>query len=71
MLASSIRIRGFKPGQSHRIFSGEKILSMPSFRREVKPFAPVIYMEVEIAGKIDRPFLTQFRPSLTEVCHVT
>jgi hypothetical protein len=25
---------------SGRIFSGEKILSMPSFGREVKPFAP-------------------------------
>jgi hypothetical protein len=27
-------------------------------------------MEVRIAGKIDRPFLAQFRPSLTEVSHV-
>jgi hypothetical protein len=34
------RVRGFKPGRSRRIFSGEKILSMPSFGREVKPFAP-------------------------------
>jgi hypothetical protein len=31
---------------------------------------PVIYVEVKIAGQIDRPFLAQFRPSLTEVCHV-
>jgi hypothetical protein len=33
------RVRGFKPGRSRRIFSGEKILSMPSFGREIKPFA--------------------------------
>jgi hypothetical protein len=40
MLASGNRVRGFKPGRSGRIFSGEQILSMPSFGREVKPFAP-------------------------------
>jgi hypothetical protein len=54
---------------------------MPSFGGEVKPsvpcrrFAgckktPAIYVEVGIAGKIDRPFLAQFCPSLTEVSHV-
>jgi hypothetical protein len=32
-------VRGFKPGRSRWIFSGVKILSMPSFGREVKPFA--------------------------------
>jgi hypothetical protein len=40
MLASSTRVSGFKPSRSRRIFSGEKILSMPSFGSEVKPFAP-------------------------------
>jgi hypothetical protein len=76
MLTSGARVRGFKPGRS-----GEKILSMPSFGREVKPFAPcrrfaackkipVIYVGVGITGKIDRPFLARFRPSLTEVSHV-
>jgi hypothetical protein len=40
MLASSNRVRGFKPGRKRRNFSGEKVLSMPSFEREVKPFAP-------------------------------
>jgi hypothetical protein len=30
---------------------------------------PAIYVEVRIAGQIDRPFLAQFRPSLTEVSH--
>jgi hypothetical protein len=39
MLASGTRVRGFKPGRSRRIFSGEKILSLPSFGRDVKPFA--------------------------------
>jgi hypothetical protein len=32
--------------------------------------SPAIYMEVEIAGQIDRQFLAQFRPSLIEVSHV-
>jgi hypothetical protein len=40
MLPSGTQVRGFKPGRSRRIFSGEKILNMPSFGREVKPFAP-------------------------------
>jgi hypothetical protein len=31
---------------------------------------PAIYVEVGIAGQIDRPFLAQFHPSLTEVSHV-
>jgi hypothetical protein len=31
---------------------------------------PVIYVEVGITGQIDRSFLAQFRPSLTEVFHV-
>jgi hypothetical protein len=57
MLASGTQDRGFEPGRSRRIF------------RHVKN--PVIYVEVGIAGQIDRPFLAQFRPSLTEVSHVT
>jgi hypothetical protein len=39
MLASGTRVCGFKPGRCRRIFSGENILSMPSFGREVKLFA--------------------------------
>jgi hypothetical protein len=35
MLASGTRVGVFKPGRSRRIFSGVKILSMPSFGREV------------------------------------
>jgi hypothetical protein len=40
MLASGTRVHGFKPGRSRRIFSGVKILSIPSFGREVKPWVP-------------------------------
>jgi hypothetical protein len=54
---------------------------MPSFGGEVKPSVPCrrfaackktpeIYVEVGIAGKIDRPFLAQFLLSLKEVSHV-
>ena len=34
------QVRGFKPGRSRRNFQAEKILSTPSFGREVKPFVP-------------------------------
>ena len=40
VLAFGIQVRGLKPGRNLRIFQGEKILSTPSFGREVKPFAP-------------------------------
>ena len=42
MLASGIRVRGFKPGRSHWIFrtSEKKILRMPSFGGEVKESVP-------------------------------
>jgi hypothetical protein len=35
MLASGTQVHRFKPGPSHQIFLGEKILSMPSFGGEV------------------------------------
>ena len=38
VLAFSTQVRGFKPGRSRRIFQGGKLLSTPSFGREVKPF---------------------------------
>jgi hypothetical protein len=38
--ASGTQVRGFKPARSHRIFKGGKILSTPSFGREVKPWIP-------------------------------
>jgi hypothetical protein len=40
ILASVNQVRGFEPGRSHRIFQGEKILSIPSFGGEVKPSVP-------------------------------
>ena len=38
VLAFGTQVRGFKPGRSRRIFRGEKILSTPSFGKEVKPW---------------------------------
>jgi hypothetical protein len=40
LLASGTQDHGFEPGRSRRIFQGEKIYSMPSFGREVKPSVP-------------------------------
>ena len=40
VMGFGIQVRGFNPGRSRRIFQGEKILSTPSFGREVKPFVP-------------------------------
>ena len=37
VLAFGTKVRGFKPDRSRWIFQGEKILSTPSFRGEVKP----------------------------------
>jgi hypothetical protein len=42
MLASCSRVRGFKPGRSRWIFTSVKILSMPSFGREVKVSVPAL-----------------------------
>jgi hypothetical protein len=66
MLASGTRVRGFQPGRSRRIFSGVKILSMPSFGREVKPWVcstlknPCDYVEVGSKAK----FVGHFSPEL-------
>jgi hypothetical protein len=40
VLAFGTQVCGFKPGQSRRIFKGEKFLSTPSFGGEVKPSVP-------------------------------
>jgi hypothetical protein len=40
VLAFGTQVRGLKPGRSRQIFKGEKILSTPSFRGEVKPSVP-------------------------------
>jgi hypothetical protein len=39
-LAFGTQVRGFKPGRNRWNFQGEKILSAPSFGREIKPWVP-------------------------------
>ena len=76
MLAFGTQVRGFIPGRSRRNFQGEKILSTPSFGREVKPFVPCrrftackrslnVSGSRAFSGKIHRPFLAQVFPPLT------
>jgi hypothetical protein len=45
MLGSGTQGRGFAPGRSRQIFLGEKILGMPSFGKEVKPFADLRHVK--------------------------
>jgi len=40
VLTFGTQVCGFKPGRSRRIFRAKKILSTPSFGREVKPSVP-------------------------------
>jgi hypothetical protein len=44
VLASGTQVRGFIPGRSRRIFKGGKILSTPSFGREVGPMSQICGM---------------------------
>ena len=75
MLAFGTQVRGLKPGRSGRIFQSEKILSMPSFRGEVKPSVPChrftacerflnATWKLGISGKIHWPFLAHIVPPL-------
>jgi hypothetical protein len=78
MLASGTQDRGFKPGRSRRIFSGVKILSMPSFGRKLKQFVQcrrfaarkrtlLDYVEVEsLRQNYSDVSRSKFPPSLTE-----
>jgi hypothetical protein len=73
MLASGTRVRGIFFGRRNpqRVFlrEGSKaVYPMSQICGILK--IPVIYTEVGIAGKIYRPSLARFRPSLTEVSHV-
>jgi hypothetical protein len=74
------KIVGSNPAEAFGFF-GRKILSMPYFGGEVNPSVPCrrfsackrnlrFTLKLESAGKIDRLFLAQFHPSLTEVSHV-
>jgi hypothetical protein len=78
MLTSGIQVRRFKPGRIRRIFRAKKILSMPSFGREVKPSAPCLrfaackrfLLTVEVAcyrQNLIGHFLPII-PSFTDVC---
>jgi hypothetical protein len=83
MLASGTQVCGFKPGWSRRIFQAKKILSMPSFGREVKPSVPCrsfaackrsvhLPWKSHAVGKIESAMShPYFLPSLIEVSHVT
>ena len=77
VLAFGTQVRGFKPGRSRRIFQGEKILSTPSFGREVKPFVPCRIFAAckrtrkcmrgsrSFRSKLPLPFLAQVVPPFT------
>jgi hypothetical protein len=75
VLAFGTQVRVFKRGRSRRIFQGEKIVSTPSFGREVKPSVPRrrftalkrslnVTWKSGISGKIHRPFLAHIVPPL-------
>jgi hypothetical protein len=56
-------------------FSGEKILSTPSFGGDLRQICGMLktpgnYVEVGFPGEICRPFLAHFRSSLPEGSHV-
>ena len=55
MLAFGTQVRRVKPGPRRTIFQGGKILTTPSFEREVKPFVPCrIFAECKRTGKCMR-----------------
>ena len=75
VLAFGIQVRGFKPDRSRWTFQGEKILSTPSFGREVKPSVPCrrftackrslnVSGSRVFSGKIHLPFLAHVVPHL-------
>jgi hypothetical protein len=67
MLASGTQERGFKPGRSRRIFSGVKILSVPSFGREVKQFVPCRRSAVRKRTLLDYVEVESLRPNYSDV----
>jgi hypothetical protein len=54
MLASGTRVRGFKPGQSRRIFSGEKNPQHTFLRKGSKAVCPMS----QIFGMLNNPVIT-------------
>jgi hypothetical protein len=67
MLASGTQDRGFKHGRSRRIFSGVKILSMPSFGREVKQFVPCRRFVARKGTLLDYVEVKSLRPNYSDV----
>jgi hypothetical protein len=76
-----LTIAGSNPAEAFGFFGAKKNPQHAFLRRRSKAVCPMsqicgtlknpaIYVEVGIAGQIDRPFLAQSRPSLTKVCHV-
>jgi hypothetical protein len=80
VLACGTQDHVFAPDRNRRIFRTKKPQRafLRRGRNAVCPMSQIcgmlknsaIYLEVGIVGQIDRPFLAQFRPSLTEVSHV-
>jgi hypothetical protein len=67
MLASGTQDRGFKPGRTRRIFSGVKILSMPSFGREVKQCVPCHRSAARKRTLLDYVEVESLRPNYSDV----
>jgi hypothetical protein len=67
MLASGTQDRGFKPGRSGRIFSGVKILSMPSFGREVKLWVPYRRFAARKRTLLDYVEVGSLRPNYSDI----
>jgi hypothetical protein len=67
MLASGTQDRGFKPSRSRQIFSGAKILSMPSFGREVKQFVPCHRFAARKRTLLDYVEVKSLRPNYSDV----
>ena len=76
VLALVHKFAGSNPAEAVGFFRAKKILSTPSFGREVKPFVPYrrftackISLNVSgsriFSGKIHRPFLAQVVPPFT------
>jgi hypothetical protein len=67
MLASGTQDRGFKPGQSSQIFSDVRILSMPSFGREVKQFVPCRRFTAQKRTLLDYVKVGSLRPNYSDI----
>jgi hypothetical protein len=68
LVASGTQDRGFKPGRSRRIFfSGVKILSKPSFGREVKQFVTCRRFAARKRSLVDYVEVESLRPNYSDV----